>query len=430
MNEVLATDQARRALAAHDIATVYRLLREAGVSQRQIAELTGQSQSEVSEILSGRRVMAYDVLERICEGLDVPREWMGLAYHGDAEPAGPDVGEEMDEAMKRRALIALAGATLVGAPVLGEVLHIPARPATPTPLPSRLGATDVTAIKKLTAELRTMARTYGGCADVITGVAYRSRPLMSVSASEEIHAELGSALADLHTLAGWCCVDAGHHDQARAHFASAMDLAATSGDGCQMASALRHTGIQMIDAGAYNDGLKAYQLGLIKLSESPDSPEVAEATAWLTAESALPLAAMGQREAAQRAIATAREQFRTADMFDDADMDYLIACVYRRLGRLDSAETFAASSVRKWAVEGTSRRTSVEADIVLATLHTQTGQSDAAALARRAIAGVVPLRSVRARRVKLVPLVEALDARTDSTSRALAASARQVLRSA
>lgn len=50
-------------------------------SQRQIAQLTGQSQSEVSEILKGRRVMAYVVLVRIAEGLGVPRAWMGLTAH-------------------------------------------------------------------------------------------------------------------------------------------------------------------------------------------------------------------------------------------------------------------------------------------------------------------------------------------------------------
>src|SRR5256885_3235835 len=70
----------RNALAAREVSTVYRLLRRTGVSQRQIAAMTGQSQSEVSEILKGRQVMAYDVLARIADGLGVPRGYMGLAY--------------------------------------------------------------------------------------------------------------------------------------------------------------------------------------------------------------------------------------------------------------------------------------------------------------------------------------------------------------
>jgi hypothetical protein len=71
----------RRRLCERDIAGVYRLLQAHGVSQRAIAARTGQSQSEVSEILAGRRqVVAYDVLVRIADGLGVPRGWMGLAY--------------------------------------------------------------------------------------------------------------------------------------------------------------------------------------------------------------------------------------------------------------------------------------------------------------------------------------------------------------
>lgn len=95
LHHALMTEAARRALAQRDIAAIYRLLTQADISQRQIAQLTGQSQSEVSEVLNGRWVMAYDVLLRIAQGLDVPRAWMGLAYDEGAGPVGPTVGEEV-----------------------------------------------------------------------------------------------------------------------------------------------------------------------------------------------------------------------------------------------------------------------------------------------------------------------------------------------
>ncbi len=423
----LTTGPARRALAERDITALYRLLTDAGVSQKQIACLTGQLPSEVSEILKGRQVVAYDVLVRIATGLDVPRAWMGLAYSDEvAESAAPVVGEEVvDEDMKRRAMLALASTALLGAPVLGEVLEFPAPPTTPTPLPSRLGASDVAALKELTAQLRKGARTYGGGADVVTAVANRSRSLMSAPSSDEVKAELGSVLADLHTLAGWCCVDSGLPDQARACFATAMDLAASVGDGVQVASALWHAGIQMRDAGAYNDGLKACQLGLIKLGEIPDAPGAAEAAAWLNVESARVSAAMGHSETAERSLKAARE-WQPATAYDVADMECVTSYVYLWLGRLDIAEQFAASSVRHWATEGTSRREGVLADIALATIHTKTNQSDAATLADRAIASVGPLQSLRTRRIKLAPLVKALNTRTDSTSRDLAYRAHQL----
>jgi hypothetical protein len=75
----------RRALAVRDIAVVYRLLQRFGASQRQIAARTEQSQSEISEILCGRKVVSYDVLVRIADGLRVPRGWMGLAFDPPGE---------------------------------------------------------------------------------------------------------------------------------------------------------------------------------------------------------------------------------------------------------------------------------------------------------------------------------------------------------
>ena len=126
----------RRALAARDLGTVYRLLTEAGVSQRRIAELTGQRQSEVSEVLAGRQVQAYDVLVRVADGLGVPRGWMGLAYdhaYAGGQTPPPSGGEELTEDMKRRAFLAAASMALWGRPVLGELLELPTRPETPTP---------------------------------------------------------------------------------------------------------------------------------------------------------------------------------------------------------------------------------------------------------------------------------------------------------
>src|SRR5437763_13149657 len=102
----------KRALADRDISSVYRLLRRVGISQRHIAALTGQSQSEVSEILKGRQVMAYDVLARISDGLGIPRGYMGLAYDevtavriaGTKEASNAEESEEV----KRRKFLAHA----------------------------------------------------------------------------------------------------------------------------------------------------------------------------------------------------------------------------------------------------------------------------------------------------------------------------------
>jgi len=78
---VLEHPAMRVALAQHDVREIYRLVQRYGVSQRRIAAKTGQSQSEISEILAGKRtVHSYDVLQRIADGFAVPRGYMGLAY--------------------------------------------------------------------------------------------------------------------------------------------------------------------------------------------------------------------------------------------------------------------------------------------------------------------------------------------------------------
>ena len=122
--EVWQQREMRAALAARDISTVYRLLRRVGVSQRQIAALTGQSQSEVSEILKGRQVMAYDVLARIADGLGVPRGYMGLAYDeatATTVVGPPDDGHaEEDESVKRRKFLANTAAVMFGAASLKD----------------------------------------------------------------------------------------------------------------------------------------------------------------------------------------------------------------------------------------------------------------------------------------------------------------------
>jgi transcriptional regulator with XRE-family HTH domain len=402
------------ACAKRDVSAIFRIVNESGIPQRRIAELVGMKQSEVSEILKGRQVQAYDVMKRVCEGLEIPPGMMGLAYDEGCAPGDPsEPVKEMDEEMKRRALLAAGTTALLGSPVLGEVLELP-RPSEPTPLPSRLVAADVVAMRQLTASLQEVARTYGGCAEMVGHVASRSRLLLSVPATDDIKAGMSVALAELHTMAGWCCVDGGFSDQARAYFATAMDL----GDSYQMAWSLRHAGIQMVDAGEYDDGLKAFQLAIMGSTD----PEL---ISCLHTESAQPLAAMGYKDLALDALKKGKEHPRS-NIFNAADMDNVISDVHRHLGQLVTSESFARSSLDKWTRFGTAKRDSVEAEITLATIHLRSGEiASGTVLARQAIADVAPLQSVRAK-ARLEPLETELASRRDSTCQDLARVVRKI----
>src|SRR5262250_2561081 len=147
----------RTALAARDITRIYRLLQKAGFSQQRIAALTGQSQPEVSAIIHGRRVMAYDVLSRIADGLGVPREYMGLAF--EAMPAGaggesssgrplPGAASEEDDPVQRRDFLGATVAVLGGANALAYERWLPRTAAHAAPPPARIGASDVARIRR------------------------------------------------------------------------------------------------------------------------------------------------------------------------------------------------------------------------------------------------------------------------------------------
>ena len=71
----------RKALGTRDVATVFRILQRHGLSQRAISARVGMAQSEVCDILKGRRrVTNYEIFVRIADGYGLPRGWLGVAY--------------------------------------------------------------------------------------------------------------------------------------------------------------------------------------------------------------------------------------------------------------------------------------------------------------------------------------------------------------
>jgi transcriptional regulator with XRE-family HTH domain len=147
----------RDALARREISAVYRLLRRHGVSQRQIAALTGQSQSEVSEILKGRHVMAFDVLLRITIGLGVPRGYMGLIYDETTAvraTATADAPHFHDESVRRRKFLARLAAMTFGTDESGADSRFW---VSQPPAPALTGMTDARQLESAIADPRTLA---------------------------------------------------------------------------------------------------------------------------------------------------------------------------------------------------------------------------------------------------------------------------------
>ncbi len=431
--------QARAVLAARDVGGVYRLLKQDGVTQREIARCTGQSQSEVSAIMRGRQVRDVTVLERIVDGLGVPRAFMRLsggADGGDGAYSGEDAVAESPEEVEethRRVLLANAGVAVVSRPVdkLGELLALPG-PA-PVPLPSRIDWVQVAQVRDLIRRLGAAGVADYADPEVVSAAASRAERLLRVPGAEPVKRALKVAVAELHIEAGWAGFDAWRYDRAMYHFTTALELATEAGNAYLQAYALNSAGLATKEHGHPNDGLKMLQCGLVKAWDIPPDEQRAVVVggdigraaveACARADVATALSDLGKLDAAEREMAKARELWSATRADPFGDLDRPAALLALRRGRLDAAEQLAVASVRRW--EGVSQVGHTQSGIVLATVHVRAGEPGGLPLAHGAITAVTKISSIRARR-RLEPLTAALAARPGRDERDLARMARQV----
>ncbi len=420
-------EDVRRILAARDIGALYRTLRDAGVTQRQIAALIGQSQSEVSEILKGRKVLAYDVLVRIAEGLGIPRELMGLSY-GERSAYGEEstvVSPEEVAEMLRRHLLALGASAAFGAPIkgLGELInHLPRADA--VPLPTQLFPVHVEHVRDLTRDLRATLLDHGSNPKLSSGAAAWADQLLDVPGPGTLTRELRVAVAELHTLAaGWAGLDAGLYDRALCHYSRGLELATDAGDTYLQAIALACAGLTMLEQKHPREALKMLQFAQVKAWDISPEHDRRMVESCAQADSVIALLGLGEAQAAVTELAKSRALWQPTRTDPRGDHDYVTARLEVGRGRLDAAEPFAVASVARW--DGVSELRRTHSAIVLATVHVQAGEPDGPTLAHRAITDVAKLSSMQAR-TRLRPLTAALDARTGSDARELARLARQV----
>lgn len=372
----------------------------------------------------GRKVRDVWVLERIADGLGVPRAWLGLSYAEQA-PGTPSV-EEVDGSMKRRTLIATTSAAGLGQVLLNPAELNPAELPLPTgqSLPSWLDISHVHIVRALTEQLRGVARYFGGQAELFSTAAILHTRWMQVPAREAVTAQLAAALAELHTEAGWCCYDAGL--DGTGHFTRALSLASFPRDIYGIANAAWHAGMTLNRTGHPNDALTLCQLGRFQLGEPhADDARLPTLTARLARTSAAAHALMGRPDEAIQCLAEANDGWEPRDTFERAGADLGTAAIQRDLGRLDTAESFATSAIRAYG-QGHYRRGHIIAQLLLAEIQVRTGEPRGLTLAREAIEKVSSLQSVAARREWLMPLATALEIRPSNDTRELARTARHV----
>ncbi len=298
----------RAALAGRDIAVVFRLMQRAGVTQRRIASLTGQSQSEISEILGGRQVVSYDVLTRIADGLGVPRGRLGLAY--DDATAALVADAEPDDDDPNRLIARLAGLTVGTITVDAATWAQPFTPAWTT-APENIGLSDVARLTGITGQLRAIDREYGGsvCRDAVVAQVAWSQQLLRAHSGDTVAHALHVAVADLHLLAGWTSFDAGMPGPARRHFARALEHARFIDEPSLVAKALYCLGRLNLHHRWTPQALRLFQLGLFSAQQSGHG----RAVAMLHANEAWAHALLGETRQTMACVGRAGDDFAHAD---------------------------------------------------------------------------------------------------------------------
>lgn len=422
--------QMRQALYVRDMATVYRLLQRIGISQRHIATLTTQSQSEISEILKGRQVMAYDVLGRIADGLGIPRGYMGLAHDTSCpEPAKPTKEPEadLDEDEQVRRLLARAAQVTVGA--AGEESDTWTHPlaSVETPAPQRIGLADIEQVETVTRTLRALDHQHGGgvCRDAVVAQLAWTQRLLHATCSSKVGLRLHQALADQHNLAGWTSFDVGLYGPARQHLALALEQAKHARNFSLAANVLYRMGRVHLHCDRVQDALRFFQLGQICAQDANCERTVA----MLCANEAWAYALLGDAELALKSIHRARDEFARScgrplpawvNFFGPADLDALSGMVYADLTdeHLDVASEFLTK-----ALEGRNpsmTRSRVFELTALATVQLRAGELNSAIANGHQVVALAS--QIRSKRIldRLAPLEAAAVARPHADAQDLA----------
>ncbi|WP_329303155.1 hypothetical protein OG410_37095 [Streptomyces sp. NBC_00659] len=335
--DLLDRDDVRRALAEHDFAAAFALIKKwGGLSQNRIAVACQLTPGKVSTIISGQQhITSFDVICRIADGLRIPGRMVGLAdrpWETRPQPDPPDppppASRSSDGASwrpsatvhlaadltrsdlvmdRRTAARTVAGAAIFGATLLDSLeawlQHPPA--ADPAVRRGRIGRREVQELEATARAFRAWDHKYGGGLrrKAVVGQLNEVAGHLDEHQVPPIEQALFRVMAQLGGVAATMAWDSGLHKQAQNYYLLALRAAHAGGDACFGANVLAGMARQMLYTDRPQDALELIRLAQ-KGARASAGPRV---RAMLHTREAWAYAAMGRTAAFERATQEAAE---------------------------------------------------------------------------------------------------------------------------
>jgi hypothetical protein len=264
-----------------------------------------------------------------------------------------------DESVKRLKLLAYGAGVVVGTAVFGADQRRWLSSCAQTPVPGRIGMTEVEQVEAATRALRVLDYQFGGggCRDALVALLSWARRLLGASSTDQVRQRLFRALGDLQNLVGWTTFDVGLLDCSRSNFATALDYAQQSGDSGLIANIMYWMGRVYLHQKAANEALKWFQLGQIPAHACGSE----HAVAVLCGNEAWAHAMMGDAGQADMLLGRSRDALAKVNLsempdwarfYNDTDLRAMVGTVHTELSADDPQHASTAISAFDHALTG------------------------------------------------------------------------------
>ncbi|MGH3753108.1 MAG: XRE family transcriptional regulator [Pseudonocardiaceae bacterium] len=213
------------------------------------------------------------------------------------------------EKVDRQQLIRTGLSLGVGALVLEGPVAALLEISEPTPIPRRIGATEIEQVRATTMTFRSLDFTYGGglARDAVMGQLHWSAGLRNATCPARLHPQLHSAIGALASRAGYMAFDVCAYEDARRVFRFALACAEKAEDWDLRAYVLDCMALLEIRAGRPDEGLTLAEQSLIRADRLTETEQ-----SMLHTTRARALARMRRVNETRTAIGTAEDHFTRA----------------------------------------------------------------------------------------------------------------------